>query len=261
MTTGQRSDGSMIAHYNRLAASYDVTWTHSPEFLTWMTGALRARLAPAVGERAMDLGCGTGLYTSALAVTERPITVVDPSLAMLTQLLRRAGQGRVLPVCATAEEIASRQEGVPETAYELILAKEALHHVAPDQRATVVAGVSRLLAPGGRFLVAMLPQQTGYPLWPAARERFTRLQPDPADIARAMEAAGLSAEVSVDEFPLSFPRGRYLGMLRSRFMSLLADFDDTEIDDGIAQMLQEHGDGDQIRFTDRFAFVLGCRAA
>jgi hypothetical protein len=165
-----------------------------------------------------------------------------------------------LPVCATAEEIASKQGSVPETAYELILVKEALHHVAADQRAAVVAGVSALLAPGGRFLVAMLPKQTGYPLWPAARERFTLLQPDPMDIAHAMEEAGLRAEVSVDEFPLSFPRGRYLGMLRSRFMSLLSHFDDTEIEDGIAQLLQEHGGADDFRFTDRFAYVLARRA-
>ncbi|MGI5133821.1 hypothetical protein [Streptomyces sp. CA-106110] len=97
MTSGAHNEGSTLAHYNRLAASYDVNWTHSPEFRTWMLGALRARLAPVQGERAMDLDCGTGLYTDALVATERPITVVDPSFAMLSQLLRRAGEGRVLP--------------------------------------------------------------------------------------------------------------------------------------------------------------------
>ncbi|MGI5133819.1 methyltransferase [Streptomyces sp. CA-106110] len=179
----------------------------------------------------------------------------------------------LLPVCATAEEIALKQESVPETAYDVILAKEVLHHVAAEQRAAVVAGVSELLAPGGRFLVAMLPQQTDYPLWPAARKqtdyplwpaarkRFTVLQPDPMDIAHAMEDAGLTTEVSYDTFPLSFTRSRYLKMVRSRFMSLMAGFDDAEIEDGIAQMLQEHGDADSFSFADRFAFVLGRRGA
>jgi SAM-dependent methyltransferase len=222
-----------------------------------MRGALRRRLARAAGERAMDLGCGTGLHTEALAPTERTITAVDPSPAMLAQILQHAGEDRIYPVCATAQEIASGQVELPEPAYDVILAKEVLHHVPDRDRADVIAGLGRLLAPGGRLLVAMLPTVIGYPLWPRALERFTALQPVPQDIALAMEAAGLAAEVTYDSFPLAFTRDRYLGMVRARYMSLLSHYDDRELENGIAQILQEHGDAGEFIFADRFAFVLG----
>jgi len=248
------------AHYDRLAGSFDANWSHSPQFLAWMRGALRQRLAPAVGERAMDLGCGTGLHTEALVPTERTITAVDPSSAMLAQFLQRAGEGRIYPVRATAQEVAAGQVELPERAYEVVLAKEVLHHVPEHHRGEVVAGLARLLAPGGRLLVAMLPTVIGYPLWPSALERFTALQPDPQDIALAMRAAGLATEVTYAGFPLAFTRDRYLAMVRARYMSLLSHYDDSELEDGIAQILQEHGEAGEageFAFADRFAFVLG----
>lgn len=169
----------------------------------------------------------------------------------------RAGEGRVLLLCATAQDVASGQQSVPESAYDAILAKEVLHHVPASQRAGIIAGLSRLLAPGGRLLVAMLPTRIDYPLWPEALELFTSLQPDPDDIAQAMTAAGLTVEVSHATYRLSFTRNRYLSMVRSRYMSLLSHFDDAEIENGITQLLHKHGDTPQFAFQDRFALILG----
>lgn len=248
------------AHYNQLADRYDEAWAHSEEFVGWMRVCLYERLKPTEGERALDLGCGTGLFTDALAPTEHPITAVDPSMALLAQLLQRAAPGRVYPVCASAEEIASGQEQLPEAAYDVLLAKECLHHVPPGDRDSVIAGLVRLLAPGGRMLVAMLPMRCPYPLWPAASERFTQQQPDPQDIAHAMSKAGLEVEVTHDDFPLTFPTDQYESMLRDRYMSLLSMFTDSELDEGIQWILRNH-DADEVTFTDRFVFILGRKAA
>ncbi len=137
--------------------------------------------------------------------------------------------------------------------------KEAIHHVKPSDRRWVVDGLGRLLAPGGRLLVVMLPTRIEYPLFRAALEAFERLQPDPADIASYLREAGLSADVRYHDFTLSVPKERYLAMVRERYMSLLSLFDDDEIEAGVREIDAVHP-GPLLTFPDRFAFVLGIRA-
>ena len=116
--------------------------------------------------------------------------------------------------------------------------------------------LARLLRPGGRMLVVMLPAQISYPLFEAALQLFEERQPDPADVVGEMRSAGLAAEVTYDGFPLSFPAGRYLEMVRNRYMPLLSAFDDAQLEAGIAEIQRAHPGG-QLTFTDTFAFVLG----
>jgi trans-aconitate methyltransferase len=86
--------------------------------------------------------------------------------------------------------------------FEANLIKEAIHHVT-DWAAVIEASV-KLLAPGGRLLVVMLPTSIEYPLFQAARDRCRELRPEPRDIAAAMSDAGLMVELSYDDFPLAF---------------------------------------------------------
>jgi SAM-dependent methyltransferase len=140
--------------------------------------------------------------------------------------------------------------------FDAMLLKEVLHHVG--DRAGVICGLARLLKPGGRMLVAMLPAQISYPLFAGALRVFAEHQPDPADIADQMRDAGLTAEVTQDSFPLVFPAERYLQMVRDRYMSLLSAFGDKELEAGVAEIRRDHP-GERIEFTDTFAFVLGAR--
>ena len=137
---------------------------------------------------------------------------------------------------------------------DAILIKEALHHVR--NREAVVAGLARLLAPGGRLLVVTLPTTISYPLFRRALEVFAERQPDPADIAGAMQAAGLTVEVTYETYRREFARDRYVAMVRNRHMSLLSEFDDAELENGIREIEREHPE-EVLEFDDRFAFVLG----
>jgi hypothetical protein len=132
-----------------------------------------------------------------------------------------------------------------------------LHHV--EDRSAVITGLAQLLAPGGRMLVVMLPTRISYPLFSAALALFSERQPDPADVAGEMRAAGLDAELSFDGFRLAFPTERYLQMVRNRYMSLLSSFDDAQLDAGVAEIRRAHPE-DHVTFTDTFAFVLGAVA-
>lgn len=249
------ADGGITReHYERLAASYDENWAYSPRFMDWMTGQIVRRLRLTGSELVADVGCGTGLYARGLAGHAAAVVCAEPSRAMLAQV--PAGE-KLIPLAASAEDLAERRVTLPHDEYDAILLKEVLHHVG--DRAAVIAGLARLLRPGGRMLVIMLPTTISYPLFGAALELFTECQPDPADVAGEMRRAGLLAELDHDGFPLSFPTERYLRMVRNRYMSLLSAFDDAQLEAGVAEIRRAHP-GEHVEFTDTFAFVLGTAA-
>jgi SAM-dependent methyltransferase len=241
-------------HYDRLAATYDENWAYDPDFVEWMTGCIVQRLQITDGDVVADIGCGTGLFARGLAQHAAAVVCVEPSAAMLAQV---PASDRLIPVRASAEDLAAGRVALPHDGYDAVLLKEVLHHVG--DRAAVIAALARLLRPGGRMLVAMLPTRISYPLFAAALKLFTDRQLDPADVADEMRSAGLEAELSNDSFPLSFPTERYLGMVRDRYMSLLSYFDDAQLEAGVAEIRRANL-GERVEFTDTFTFVLGTAA-
>ncbi len=255
----------MSAHYERLAGAFDQHWTYGEDFLDWMARETTAALGLTSRDRIIDVGCGTGLHTRRILDLVRPsapILCADPSKAMLGQLSPEPG---LRPLHASAEQLALLDgprdaPSISPGSLDAVIVKEAIHHVAPGERAEVIAGLAELLDVGGRFLIVMLPTRIAYPLFDAARKRFEELQPNPPDIATHMRTAGLNADVTYHDYPLSIPKDRYLTMVRSRYMSLLSTFDDEEIRAGIAEIETRHPEP-ILSFPDRFAFVLGRRDA
>lgn len=246
------ADGNVTQdHYDRLAARYDENWAYNPAFVEWMTSRIVERLAIEVGDLVADVGCGTGLYARGLARHAAAVVCAEPSKAMLAQV---PASDRLLPLLASAEDFAAKRVVLPHALYDAILLKEVLHHV--PERSAVISGLAGLLRSRGRMLVVMLPTRIGYPLFDAALQLFTALQPDPANVADEMRAAGLDAELTYESFRLAFPVDRYLQMVRNRYMSLLSHFDDEQLDAGVAEIRRAHP-GERVEFDDTFAFVLG----
>jgi ubiquinone/menaquinone biosynthesis C-methylase UbiE len=241
------------SHYERLAEDYNDNWVYSPGFIEWMTGQILDRLAIRPDDRIADIGCGTGLYSTALAEHAGQVLCVDPSAGMLEQLPKN---NALVPIQASAESIVSGDVRLPCDRLDAILVKEAIHHV--HDRSAVLSGLARILAPGGRLLVVMLPTRIEYPLFKAALDLFEELQPDPNEVAAAMRATGLQVNVEHESFALSFDKVRYINMVRARYMSLLSSFDDAQLDRGIAEM-DIHYRGGRLDFVDRHVFILGAR--
>lgn len=241
-------------HYDRLAATFDENWAYSAAFVEWMTGCIQRRLQIGDGEVAADIGCGTGLYSHGLAEHAQTVVCVDASQAMLEQL---PVSEQLIPVNAAVEDVAAGRAALPQARYDAMLLKEVLHHV--EDPAAVIGGLARMLKPGGRMLVVMLPTRISYPLFTEALRRFSEGQPDPVGMADAMHAAGLQAELTYESYPLTFATERYLDMVRNRYMSLLAQFSDEQLEAGVGE-IRRANPGDEISFTDTFAFVLGTAA-
>lgn len=97
-------------------------------------------LAPMPGERILDLGCGDGALTAAIAETGAEVLAVDSSPEMLS-----GAKARGLAV--------RRMDGAALSfagEFDAVFSNAALHWM-PDA-AAVVGGVKRALKPGGRFV-------------------------------------------------------------------------------------------------------------
>lgn len=248
--------GVIQQHYERLADAYDENWAYSPTYVRWMATQIIEALDLQPFDVTADIGCGTGLFSHEIASITRPrhpLQCVDPSAAMLSRLDTSAG---LLPVHASAEDLAERRVCLPHAPLNAAWVKEAVHHLTDP--ATTLAGIAALLAPGGRLLIVMLPATIDYPLFDEALNRYEALQPDPAGIARHLSDAGLRTDLTHVQFQLTMSKERYLSMVRARYMSVLSTFTDAKIEAGVKEIQARHPEP-ELSYNDRFTFILGRR--
>lgn len=245
-------------HYAALAAEYEDHWVYGPSHVPWMAARIIEALSLSPSDRIADIGCGTGLFSREVArivQSEHPVLCVDPSAEMLRKLGAPPPSG-LSALLATAEDVAEGRAALPCEELDAVWLKESVHHL--HDSAKTLRGLARRLAPGGRLLVAMLPCTIEYPLFRAALERFEELQPDPARIARELEAAALQTQLFHVEHELRLDKEKFLGMVRARYMSLLSAFSEAEIEKGVAEISAAHPESVLV-FPDRFAFVRGVK--
>jgi len=153
------------------------------------------------GARALDVGCGGGLLSEALARAGAEVTAIDlaPAVLDVARLhLYESGLAidyREVSVETLAEEMPGR--------FDVITCMEMLEHV-PDS-ASVVRACAKLLKPGGQFFMSTLnrtPLAFGAAILGA--EHVLRLLPrgthhyaqfiKPSEIAFDLRAAGLALD-------------------------------------------------------------------
>ena len=100
---------------------------------------------PLAGARVLDVGCGGGLLSEALAALGARVTGIDASeRAVEIARLHLHESGRQVEYeCTTAEAHADAQAG----RYDLVTCMELLEHV--PEPASVIDACARLLRPGG----------------------------------------------------------------------------------------------------------------
>jgi cyclopropane fatty-acyl-phospholipid synthase-like methyltransferase len=106
---------------------------------------------PGPGQRVVDLGCGWGTLSFALAGLASRVVGVDfseKSIAFCERRLAREPRDNLRFVCADAGAT-----GLEGGAWDLVVAADLVEHLYPEDSARVVAEAFRLLRPGGRFSV------------------------------------------------------------------------------------------------------------
>jgi 2-polyprenyl-6-hydroxyphenyl methylase/3-demethylubiquinone-9 3-methyltransferase len=158
------------------------------------------------GARVLDVGCGGGLLSEALAKSGAQVTAIDlaPNLLKVARLhgLELAQQQpgikvdyRQMPVEALADEAPA--------SFDAVTCMEMLEHV-PDP-ASIVRACATLLKPGGRLFLSTLNRTpAAFALAIVGAEYIARLLPKgthqyrdfikPSELARLLRDAGLELE-------------------------------------------------------------------
>jgi len=159
---------------------------------------IRGQAGTLAGQRVLDVGCGGGLLSEAMAAEGAQVTGIDLAKASL-QVARLHGHEsgvRVQYECVSAEDYATQQAGQ----FDLITCMELLEHV-PDP-AAIVAACGQLVRPGGLVCFSTLNRNPkSFLLAIVAAEHVLRMVPrgthsyeqfiTPSELAGAVRAAGL----------------------------------------------------------------------
>jgi malonyl-CoA O-methyltransferase len=182
--------------------------------------ALRDLWGDVAGKRVLDLGCGTGRHTLALAAAGARVTALDQSPEMMALARPKLGDHPV-------EWVLHALPGplpFPDAAFDLVVMGLVAEHVA--DLAGLLAEAGRVLRPGGRCLLSALhPDRTAEGqrarfIDPATgvRRPITTHHRTAADYRAAADAAGLVAVaertlVVPPELADPLPRARpYIGL-------------------------------------------------
>jgi ubiquinone/menaquinone biosynthesis C-methylase UbiE len=167
--------------------------------------AVVAAVAPRPHTRILDLGCGPGTLCRNLARTcpEAEIVGVDPDPGMLERARRAAGAGVHFVVADATALPASPPFDRP---FDVCVSTLMFHHLGPDEKRAALGEGLRVLAPGGRLVVA----DWGPPASAAGHVAFavTRLF-DGLAVTRAHADGGFAAMLAAAGVTDFAERGRW----------------------------------------------------
>ena len=200
-TSTQNVDPAELAKFEKLASRW---WDPESEFKPLHDiNPLRLKFindrAGLKDKRVLDVGCGGGILTEAMAALGADVTGIDlgeAPLAVAKLHLKESGR-KVDYRRVSAEDLAREQPG----AYDVVTCLEMLEHV-PDPASTVAA-CARLVKPGGQvffstinrnpksFLFAIVGAEYLLKLLPRGTHEYLKFI-RPSELERMCRAAGLN---------------------------------------------------------------------
>lgn len=120
------------------------TYGRDGAFVHQLAGGALEWLSAQPGERILDLGCGDGQLTERIAAAGASVTAIDASPRMVAAARARG---------IAAEEGSAESLPYPDGSFDAVFSNAVLHWVRGQDE--MMAGVRRVLRPGGRFVAEM----------------------------------------------------------------------------------------------------------
>ena len=133
-------------------ALYDTAVGMTMREKAWRTALAHAATADARDGDVLDVGCGTGAITHALALAapDARITGLDADPDVLARARRRLAR------CPGVTLLEARADDLPfeDCAFDRVTCALLLHHLSPATQREALSEAARVLRPGGRLHVA-----------------------------------------------------------------------------------------------------------
>jgi len=216
--------------------AYDRGRDHGPEVLQLWMDAVSSSVGKQPIKTILDLGCGTGRFSEALATHfDAQVIGVDPSTKMLDQAQKKLRDPRVRYEAGCGEAIP-----LPDDSVDLVFMSMSFHHfedpmaAARESRRVLPAGATAFLRAGIRDRISSYPYVA---FFPASRLILEDCLPTAAFIREVFESAGFSTVSShVVTQQIAPSLAAYEEKLSAGADSVLAQLTHHDFHEGLAAM-------------------------
>ena len=200
-----------------------------------------------------SVGCGNGSTESALVKIcnlKEKVLVVDSNEKMLAYTKKNS---YLRPTLMDGLKFVKD----PNFHYDKCLLKEVIHHFSENEIYEVYQGIYNQLAEDGTVLTITRNQETEYPFFLEAIEKWQQIQPPIELFIKAQEISGF--EVTLEEiiYRMYVSKKDWIDMLRNRFWSHLSEFEDDLLDKGITELEEKYKEFETLSFNDCLIFLIG----
>ena len=241
-----------------MPSNYDRGRSYPPGVLEKWLDVISRHVLPGTASAILDVGCGTGRYSGALASHFGcDVVGIDPSEKMLAEARSKAAAGRVRYERASAESLPLRDGSV-----DLVFMSMVYHHL--DDSARALRECRRVLRPNGKLCLRagttdLIETYPYVRFFPSSRRLLSERLHSTDRIVASFQDAGfrLRAHELVDSVTAQNWR-EYAQKLAYRADSILTQLSDDEFSRGMEQ-LNEHAEKADatvpvIETVDFFAF-------
>lgn len=247
------------SNYAQIAAYYDQARFLVSEFADFQDANVIRWAGIGPGDRVLDVGCGTGIHTLAIAAqTGATVYGLEPAAEMLAKAVAKPAAGRVNWAQGRVEQLP-----FADGTFDVVTLMMVIHHVV--DRPAAIGELYRVLRPGGRALILtashgqirrhVLKDFPGviaidlrrFPTIPSLRRLLLAVGFGPVSYHLACYSGG---EVATDD---------YLARVRSKFVSTLSLLSEEAFARGYARYEQalRARYGERMPFTRTYTFVVG----
>lgn len=226
------------------------SWLCSVDYINYTVKLLSDCLNMKPSSKILDIGCGRGTITKALAefnhVTS-PVEGIDVSETIFDAVSTDQVQFFYSDACQYLRDKC-------ENIYDGVVIKQAFHLIDGENRKLLVSKLRHCIKKKGRALIFQMPYQSCVPMFSKGKDIFKREVFPISGVIGLADEYGFKTQRTDFSFTVHISKRNYFQLLKRRYISSIRDFSDQEIEEGILEL-----DGifpqDQLEFEDKLDVV------